>query len=951
MYNRSEDRHKSRRSFQSGAQKRKIAAEKEQKFEQILCKTPKISNYFIDSKIPEPANIDKPTTTSSSTISQFDETESKIDATNNRNPEVTSNEQPSTSSSSSNISKFDEVEIKLATTAHLEKISDNLNFTTDIGLWKEPFTDDIINFWIKKGSTELQNCDEETISKLSATQTTQNVNESKRKCTSSLFYRTNQNKEVVNRFWLCFSPSTGKIYCFLCKLLSTSTYVALGKEGYCDWKHASERVRQHELSKNHLNSVIVFSTRLNEVNCIDRKLQEQASEVAGYWREVLKRVVSTVTFIAERGLAFRGLDEIIGSPNNGNFLGIMELISQFDPFLAAHMKEYGNKGSGHTSYLSSTVVEDIIFLMGKEVLREIVARIKIAKYYSISVDSTADEGHIDQLTVVIRYVENLNPVERFLTFIPNCGHTGKDMAQALLEFLSKQSLNIMDCRSQSFDNAANMSGKYKGMQALIKVENPLAEHLPCFAHSLNLVGKSAANTCLAAVLFFSFVQELFVFFTNSTARHKILIEKLSSSKTKGNFYTLKKLSDTRWSCRADATKALAYGYKPIQDSLAQIYDDVEQKSIVRNEALGLLQKMSKLETTIYIKFWHDILERFNSTNKILQSSTMILSTAVNGLKSLKTFVESKRDSFETYEIAGKELSNTEEYESVRVRRPSVKLRPLDYGQAPAVQLSARDKFRTECFLPVIDQLNLALAERIMAYEAICERFGFLAELNDIEPCELEIKANNLVDAYPEDLERNLTNELVHLVAFSKQYEKREGESTEVFLYRLILENNFKSSFCNAEIALRIYLTLMVTNCSGERSFSKMKIIKNRLRTSMGQNRLENLTLLSLENDILRNLSFNQIIDDFAKEKSQIKNLSDPIYPELLYILRVPASRAPPRGDGGQQSLSAIRLSCWMTTPESLLSNPEPPILGFRVARFLRVSSMTALHPLPKDLAG
>lgn len=56
-------------------QKRKIAAEKEQKFKQILCKTSKISNYFIDYKIPKPANIDKPTTTSSSTISQFDETE------------------------------------------------------------------------------------------------------------------------------------------------------------------------------------------------------------------------------------------------------------------------------------------------------------------------------------------------------------------------------------------------------------------------------------------------------------------------------------------------------------------------------------------------------------------------------------------------------------------------------------------------------------------------------------------------------------------------------------------------------------------------------------------------------------------------------------------------------------------------------------------------------------
>lgn len=134
------------------------------------------------------------------------------------------------------------------------------------------------------------------------------------------------------------------------------------------------------------------------------------------------------------------------------------------------MKEYGNKGSGHISYLSSTVVEDLIFLMGKEVLREIFAR------YSISVDST-----------------------------------GKDMAQTLLEFLSKQSLNIMDCRSQSFDNAANISGKYKATKALIKVENPLAEHLPCFTYSLNLVGKSTANTWLDAVLFLALSKNFLYF--------------------------------------------------------------------------------------------------------------------------------------------------------------------------------------------------------------------------------------------------------------------------------------------------------------------------------------------------------------------------------------------------------------------------------------------------------
>ena len=33
-------------------------------------------------------------------------------------------------------------------------------------------------------------------------------------------------------------------------------------------------------------------------------------------------------------------------------------------------------------------------------------------------------------------------------------------------------------------------------------------------------------------------------------------------------------------------------------------------------------------------------------------------------------------------------------------------------------------------------------------------------------------------------------------------------------YRLIIDNSLESCFPNVEIALRIYLSLMVTNCSG-----------------------------------------------------------------------------------------------------------------------------------------
>jgi hypothetical protein len=38
-------------------------------------------------------------------------------------------------------------------------------------------------------------------------------------------------------------------------------------------------------------------------------------------------------------------------------------------------------------------------------------------------------------------------------------------------------LPIADCRGQSYDNASNMSGKYNGMQAIIRQQCNLAEYV------------------------------------------------------------------------------------------------------------------------------------------------------------------------------------------------------------------------------------------------------------------------------------------------------------------------------------------------------------------------------------------------------------------------------------------------------------------------------------------
>ena len=103
-------------------------------------------------------------------------------------------------------------------------------------------------------------------------------------------------------------------------------------------------------------------------------------------------------------------------------------------------------------------------------------------------------------------------VERFLTFIPIESHTGEALATTVLKFLNKCDTDIKYLRGQSYDNAANMSRRYNGLQAHICQINPLAHYIPCAAHSLNLVGVSAAETCVNVLSFFGLVQKLFNFF-------------------------------------------------------------------------------------------------------------------------------------------------------------------------------------------------------------------------------------------------------------------------------------------------------------------------------------------------------------------------------------------------------------------------------------------------------
>ncbi|CAF3394027.1 unnamed protein product, partial [Rotaria socialis] len=68
-------------------------------------------------------------------------------------------------------------------------------------------------------------------------------------------------------------------------------------------------------------------------------------------------------------------------------------------------------------------------------------------------------------------------------------------------------------------------------------------------------------------------------------------------------------------------------------------------------------------------------------------------------------------------------------------------------------------------------------------------------------------------------------------------------------------------------AYQYLLTLPVTTASVERSFSKMKIVKNRLRTKMGDERLDSLLTCTLETFILDQLKSNELVEKWSNNKT------------------------------------------------------------------------------------
>ncbi|KAG1652640.1 Zinc finger MYM-type protein 1 [Nymphon striatum] len=564
------------------------------------------------------------------------------------------------------------------------------------------------------------------------------------------------------------------------------------------------------------NTRITFTTwkeaerRLVDGTGIDAIVQAQIHLEKQRWRDILQRILSCIKFLISQNLALRGHEEHLNAENYknvGNFLALIKLVAQFDPLLAKHVP-HAEQNPGSVSYLSPEIQNEFIHILASTVKSKLLSDIRKNKYYAILLDSTPDLGH--------RYIEIHSK-------------DAASLEKVIVDRLKSYEIPLATCRAQCYDNAAVMIGHISGLQKRICDRNHRALFVNCDNHSLNLARVHSAKQDPVVVTFFATLEIIYSFFSHSTIRWEELKRALP--------ITVKRESETRWSARSEAVKAIHEGLDELVRLLEKLSEDSTMTPETRSGAQQLQACVLNFNFIVLLQFWNAILGKIDRVQKRLQDPTMNFKEAATDIESL-------------------------EQESVTLR--------------DGLSQAAVKKAKTKCSIWGIE-VDTGVDRRIRQLKRMPGELARDAGISSEEKIVRVMKKTLLSDTDEDAMRRNCAD-------FANFYDT-DIDGNELFIEigdcRMLLSNRTEALpetpldllgfivfygddvFPNLRISLQILLTIAVSIASCERSFSKLKLILSYLRASMGQDRLSDLALLIVERETLESTDFDDVFDQFA----------------------------------------------------------------------------------------
>ncbi|XP_047141152.1 zinc finger MYM-type protein 1-like [Hydra vulgaris] len=161
--------------------------------------------------------------------------------------------------------------------------------------------------------------------------------------------------------------------------------------------------------------------------------------------------------------------------------------------------------------------------------------------------------------------------------------------------------------------------------------------------------------------------------------------------------------------------------------------------------------------------------------------------------------------------------------------------------------SQTKEFEVNVFNVGLDSLIQQIDSRFEASRMVANMFSFIWLDND--DLSVQSKACELAQFYPRDVNKE---DLIEEVCRFKNARKtifKQGNPLQ--LLNQIFKKKLERLFPYIYIMLRIFSTIPVSVAEGEQSFSKLKIIKNSLCSTMGQDHVTDLLIISIEEDLAR----------------------------------------------------------------------------------------------------
>ncbi|XP_022182214.1 zinc finger MYM-type protein 1-like [Myzus persicae] len=375
---------------------------------------------------------------------------------------------------------------------------------------------------------------------------------------------------------------------------------------YDDLNHLNTAVKKHTESEIHIAAYFKLKTFLSSSTArIDISLDKQRkidiqlhNEKAAKNREILKRLINAVCFLAKQELPFRGHNENKYSVNRGNYMELLISSQEFDPLLQEHL---------NTSTIfrgtSVSTQNDLLNSVADVIKHEIFNAIQNTQYVAIMLDETTDISNKSQLSTVLRYFsQNENKiVERFLGFDDmSADKTAASLFNHLNQVVDKFKIESK-LVAQTYDGAAVMSGHLNGLQSKVLEKYPKAMFTHCYAHVINVILQQSLECNKELKIFFRGLNSLPVFFSHSPKRLKALSEFMTKK--------LATLATTRWNFTSRLVHTVHNHRTSLVDFFMFVYEsDNFPSNLLKNlqDIYGDFFNYGKLQNELHV--WYTLNE-------------------------------------------------------------------------------------------------------------------------------------------------------------------------------------------------------------------------------------------------------------------------------------------------------------------------------------------------------